>query len=105
MAETEWDFENQLVLINSQIDETLRFKLIPYKEEIFVLSEFDIIQSQLEEFQVMLKKGYKTSLITDVETKEKFRELMIKVDGLSSTLEKLLDAQKMFLTLDAIFSQ
>ena len=105
MAETEWDYESQLLLINTQIEETLRFKLIPYKEEIYVLSEFDIIQTQLEEFQVILKKGFKTSLITDVDTKERFKELLIKVDSLASTLEKLLDAQKMFLTLDAIFSQ
>ena len=50
MAETEWDYESQLLLINTHIEETLRFKLIPYKEEIYVLSEFDIIQTQLEEF-------------------------------------------------------
>lgn len=45
MAEAEFDFENQLDLVNSNIESTLKFKLIPYKEDIWVLSEFDIVQS------------------------------------------------------------
>eukprot|EP00347_Sterkiella_histriomuscorum_P021796 403332737 len=110
IAEQEQDFEDQYNLIKSQVEDILKFKLVEYRssgqdEKIYLISEFDIVQAQLEEFIVILKKGQKSPQMTDVSMKDNFINLFTQIENMLNVLEKLNDAQKMILTLDAIFSQ
>ena len=58
MAEKEAGLERQILSIRESVD-LLTLKLTPYRNDIFLLSDFDIVQNTLEEYQITLKKNSK----------------------------------------------
>lgn len=53
----------------------------------------------------MLKKGRKSDKVVDYDVRDGFDQTLKEVERHLSTIEKLLESQKVLLSLDAIFSQ
>ena len=81
----------------------MKFKMALFKEDIWLLSDFDLVQGQLEEFQIQLKRLGK-EIINDVEVQEQVQLTNVAVSDMLAVIEKWLDAQKAVVTLDQIFS-
>lgn len=85
----------------------MEIKMQFYKEQLYIISEFDITQSNLEEYKIQAKKLVKDSHHEngDMGFQDKLVVTNTTIYKMLAALEKWQEAQKVILSLDAVFSQ